>query len=199
MERALLLVAPLLLLPTGPARASDTLARIKAGQILVQSLTNGSGPKTGRATALIEAPADVVAGLIADVARYPEFVPRCHNVRKVRDGSYVVFTTLPWPLKDTWAYLSMSSKNQGGLRYLSWKMINGTLKTYEGRAWVQPLDSKRSVLTYQMLAVPITRAPDSLISRGLRSAVKSMVKALRKRAAVVLARRPAAGTRVASQ
>jgi len=200
MQRSLLLAMLGLPLLVRPAAADDTLDKIKTGKIVVQSLSRGSGPKAGRASAIIEAPAEVVAEIIADVARYPEFVPRCTDSRKVRNGSYVVFTKLPWPLRDTWAYIKMTRTDRRNLRYLSWKMLNGTLRSYEGQAWVQPLDAKRSVLTYQMLAVPLVAgAPDSLISSGLRDAVKTMVKALRERAAVVLARRPAPGKIVAAQ
>jgi ribosome-associated toxin RatA of RatAB toxin-antitoxin module len=199
MQRSLLLAMLGLPLLVRPA-AADTLDKIKTGKIVVQSLSRGSGPKAGRASAIIEAPAEVVAKIIADVARYPEFVPRCTDSRKVRDGSYVVFTKLPWPLRDTWAYIKMTRTDRSNLRYLSWKMLNGTLRSYEGQAWVQPLDARRSVLTYQMLAVPLVAgAPDSLISSGLRDAVKTMVKALRERAAEVLARQPAPGKIVAAQ
>lgn len=201
MRRSLLLTLGLPLLLVRPAAADGTLDTLRTGKIVVDSLNGrGTGPKTGRASAIIDAPAEVVAKIIADVARYPEFVPRCTGSRKVRAGSFVVFTKLPWPLRDTWAYVKMTRTDRSGLRYLSWKMLNGTLKSYEGQAWVQPLDAKRSVLTYQMLAVPLVAgAPDSLITRGLRDAAKTMVKALRKRAAVVLARQPAPGERVASQ
>ena len=200
MQRSLLLAMLGLPLLVRPAAANDTLDKLKTGKIVVQSLSRGSGPKAGRASAIIEAPAEVVAKIIADVARYPEFVPRCTDSRKVRNGSYVVFTKLPWPLRDTWAYIKMTRTDRSNLRYLSWKMLNGTLRSYEGQAWVQPLDARRSVLTYQMLAVPLVAgAPDSLISSGLRDAVKTMVKALRERSAEVLARRPAPGKRVAAQ
>ena len=202
--RCLFTFAVVSLLLAAPAAASDSkelLAKIRTGKVVVHSIVNKkSGPKTGRAIAVVDAPPEVVAQIIGEIDRYPEFVPRCTDSRKVDPSRFVVFTRLPWPLKDTWAYIQLERRNQDQMRHLSWKMINGTLRRYEGMAWVQPLGASRSVLTYQMLAVPVAGlAPDSLITRGLRNAVKAMVKAVRKRAAKVMAQRPAPGARVASK
>ena len=76
-------------------------------------------------------------------------------------------------------------------------MLNGTLKAYEGAAWIQPYGRGRSLLTYQMLAVPQSFAPDGLMNYGLRRAASGMVDAVRRQAARLLAANP--GLRLASE
>lgn len=178
---------------------ADLLSQVKAGKIITISLPGGSGPKTGRAMALIRAPSDVVAQILSRIDVYKEFVPRCTGSRRVKKDRFVVESNLPWPVNRTWVYVVLQRRQKDRSHFLRWKMTNGTLKRYEGMAWIQPLGKDRSVLTYQMLAVPKTVAPDALISYGLREAVTEMVEAVRERAAVVLARRPPPGVNVASQ
>lgn len=192
MPKSLILCAALILV--GQPAAADVLSEIKAGKIVVGSLP-ASGVKPGRAIGIVDAPASVVEQILSGFAVYKEFVPRCVGSRRVKPDAFVVESDLPWPVGRTWVYV----KVQTGKGVLRWRMLNGTLKHYEGVAWVQPYGEERSVLTYQMLAVPHTVAPDALMSYGLREAVKEMVEAIRERAAVVLAQRPATGPRVASQ
>jgi len=198
MTRTAVAIAGLLATMGGTARAEDLLARIKSGEIIVHSLAGGA-VKPGRAMGLVNAPADVVAEVIGSIAEYKAFVPRCTGSRRVKANAFVVELELPWPVNRTWAYVQLERRQSKAGQFLRWRMLNGTLKSYEGLAWIQPLDKDRTVLTYQMLAVPHTAAPDGLITRGLRNAVKSMMEAVRKRSAVVLARRPAKGVNVAAQ
>ena len=167
----------------------NALSKIKNGEIIVHSVPAKKGPDTGRAMGMIEAPADVVADVLSRFDRYSEFVPRIVGSRKVKDDRFVVKAELPWPVNSAWVYVHLTRKDSGRTSFLRWKMLNGTFKAYEGMAWIQPIDARRTLLTYQTLAVPKTRAPDGLISKGLRSASKSMVKAIRDEAAREMARR----------
>jgi ribosome-associated toxin RatA of RatAB toxin-antitoxin module len=157
-----------------------------------------SGVKPGRAIGVINAPASVVRDIIAGMDSYKDFVPRISGSRKVKNGAYVVESKMPWPVNETWVYVRVRAGERDGTLTIQWKMTNGSLKQYEGVAWIQPMDNGRSLLTYQMLAVPDTAAPDALISYGLREGAGSMIKAVRKRAAKVLAQqRQVPGRRVA--
>lgn len=186
-------------LAPAPAHAgSAVLEQLKAGKIVAASLP-AAGVKPGRAMAIVDAPADLVYRLIHQVEAYKHFVPRIRESRRVKPGRYVVECNMPWPVGDAWAYVDVRKGLRGQIRTVQWKMTNGTLERYEGVAWIQPYGSERSLVTYQMLAVPKTAAPDALLSHGMRTAVRTMLEALRKRVVKVQARQPVQGTRVAAQ
>jgi hypothetical protein len=180
---AFLFVLSLLVLGVAPASADDQ-SDLKAGKILVSS-GMGSEVKPGRASAVIGAPVEVVEKILLGFEHYSDFVPRITDSRKVKDNRYVLHAEFPWPVSKAWAYIRSSRQKSGSIRFVRWTMLNGTLKRFEGMAWIQPWRKGRSLLTYQMLVVPKTLAPDGRITRGLRNAVKGMVKAVRKRVAQV--------------
>jgi ribosome-associated toxin RatA of RatAB toxin-antitoxin module len=196
---ATLLTTGVLLLMVRPA-AADLMSEVRAGKIISVSLPTGKGVLPGRAMGLINAPADVVREILAGFDAYDTFVPRITGSRRVKAGSFVVESKFPWPVSRAWAYIKVSEKSQqDGTHFLRWRMVNGTLKQYHGMAWIQPMGKDKSVLTYQMLVVPKTVAPNGLLTRGVRTAVKKMVQAVRKQAAKVMAQRPVQGVRVAAQ
>ena len=188
----------LALLWTSSASA-DLQSDLMNGSIVAYSLVKHDGDvKPGRAMALVAAPAEVVTRILSDVETYREFVPRITGSRKVKDDRFVVECNMPWPVSKTWAYVKTSQGIRKGVHTLTWKMTNGTLKDYNGVAWIQPMGKQLSLLTYQMLVVPHTKAPDSMLTNGLRIAVKDMVKAVRKRAKQVMAARSKVGVKMAS-
>jgi hypothetical protein len=185
----------ILLLGLGSARADDQ-ADLQAGKILVSS-GMGSEVKPGRASAVVDAPVKVVEKILLGFEHYQDFVPRITDSRKVKDNRYVLHAEFPWPVSKAWAYIRSSYQKSGSIRFVRWTMLNGTLKRFEGMAWIQPWGKSRSLLTYQMLVVPKTLAPDGRITRGLRNAVKGMVKAVRKRVAQV--QKQVSGVKLAAQ
>jgi len=185
------------LLVWAPSASADTVKdQLMKGAIISYSLFKHDGDvKPGRAMALVAAPAEVVTKILAKVDTYKEFVPRITGSRRVKNGRYVVECDMPWPVSKTWAYVKVNRGIRKGVHTLTWQMTNGTLKRYKGVAWIQPLGKNLSLLTYQMLVVPHTKAPDSMRTNGLKVAVRDMVKAVRKRAKAVMA---APGTRMAA-
>jgi hypothetical protein len=180
---------------SAPASA-DLQGDLMKGKIIAYSLDKHSGDvKPGRALALVAAPAPVVTRILASVDTYKDFVPRITGSRKVKDGRFVVECDMPWPINKTWAYISIRAGVRKGVHTLTWRMTNGTLKHYEGVAWVQPLGKNLALLTYQMLAVPKTKAPDRMLTNGLKVAVRDMIKAVRKQAKKVM---KTPGTKMAS-
>ena len=177
----LLLIAPL------PAFA-DPAAELKSGGILSASVpSGGAGVWPGRAMALVDASPEVVQQVLANVADYRAFVPRILSSRQVKPGRFVVDLDLPWPVNRTWAYVQVAQSERSGVRVLQWRMLNGTLKRYEGTAWIQPWGSK-TLLTYQILAEPHTVAPAGMINGGLRDAATQVIEAVRKRTAKLTVR-----------
>jgi ribosome-associated toxin RatA of RatAB toxin-antitoxin module len=183
--------APLILLLTAmpiQALAADPAAQLKAGGILSASVpTGGVGVWPGRAMALVDASPEIVQQVLANVADYRAFVPRILASRQVKPGRFVVDLDLPWPVNRTWAYVQVAQSEQGSVRVLQWRMLNGTLKRYEGTAWIQPWGAK-TLLTYQILAEPHTVAPAGLINGGLRDAATTVIEAVRKRTAKLTVR-----------
>jgi ribosome-associated toxin RatA of RatAB toxin-antitoxin module len=170
-----------------PASADSLKDQLMKGSIVSYSLFKHDGDvKPGRAMALVAAPAEVVTQILANVDTYKEFVPRITGSRRVKNGRFVVECNMPWPVNKTWAYVKVNRGIRKGVHTLTWKMTNGTLKRYKGVAWIQPLGKNLSLLTYEMLVVPHTKAPDSMLTKGLKVAVKDMVKAVRKRAKKVM-------------
>ncbi len=78
-----------------------------------------------------------------------------------------------------------------------WKMAKGNFKKFEGTAWLQPYGKNRSLLTYQMLAVPDVTAPESLLTRGMKVVALELVDAVRDRAHDVHSGKITVGRRVA--
>jgi len=190
-------LAPLLIMCASPAAlAEDRLGpRLEKGEIVATSVP-GSGVRAARAVGLIDAPPRVLRDLLAGFGNYQSFVPRIIASRALKGNRFVVECEFPWPVNRTWVYIQANAGSRDGAEVVTWKMLNGTLKSYEGAAWIQPYGKGRSLVTYQMLAVPHILAPDALMNLGLRSAAEGMVEALRKQAARVLAANP--GLRVAT-
>jgi hypothetical protein len=115
--------------------------------------------------------------------------------RPVKDSRFVVELDLPWPMQKTWAYLTVSQGSDGAVRYVQWRMVNGTLKSYEGKAWIQPFGKDQSLLTVRMLALPQISAPEGALTNGMREASATVVEALRNRALSVMKQK--IGTKVA--
>ncbi len=176
------------MLAWSPTASADSLKdQLMKGSIISYSLFKHDGDvKPGRALALVAAPAEVVTQILANVDTYKEFVPRITGSRRVKKGRFVVECNMPWPVNKTWAYVKVNRGVRKGVHTLTWKMTNGTLKQYKSVAWIQPLGKNLSLLTFEMLVVPHTRAPDSMLTKGLKVAARDMVKAVRTRAKKVM-------------
>jgi len=198
--RSLALVLPALLGISGSAFANEMVNSLKAGGIPALSVpVEGSSLWAARAMVLLNAPPPIVKEIITDVAAYKSFVPRTTASRKVGEGRYVIEMDLPWPVNKTWAYISMRTGTRDGIYVVQWKMLNGTLKRYDGIAWVQPWGGNRTLLTYQLLAVPNVTAPHGVMQSGLRDAAITMAESVRNQVAKLNARAARGDARVAAQ
>ena len=128
-----------------PAHAEDFAAKIKAGKIIAVSIP-GSGIYPGRAMGIVNAPASTVYQLLADFARYDKFVPRITAARKLDDKHYELKAMFPWQVKETRCKLSVRKGKRGETYVIQWRQIDGTLKKYEGVAWIQPFGKQRTLL-----------------------------------------------------
>jgi len=164
-----------------PIKAS-LLNRLRGGRILARNAVSNEPVKPGVAMAIVDAPADLVWKVIMDVDQYRHFVPKMVGSKTLKRGKlFLLRAHMPWPARDNWVYVKVNNGKRGRTRIVAWSMSKGTFKRFEGVAWIQPLGKNRSVLTYQVLALPDVPAPDALWTRGMRTIAKEMVDAIRDR------------------
>ena len=200
MKRTLILssLALILVIP-GVASADNTRAKLERLDIF-STAVNTPGGKAGRAMGLMRAPAHVVYAILRDFSTYKEYMPRITGSYRSSKDQYVLKCRLPWPLKGTWANIKVRSGKRNGVYVITWKMNRGTLKQFEGTAWIKPYDKHRSLLTYQMSVAPNAPVPDALMARSLKNATWDIIAELRKRADKVLSGKvPLSSFKVAKQ
>lgn len=175
-----------LVLP-GIASADNTRTRLEKWDIFTTAVTTRTGAKAGRAMGLMRAPAHVIYAILRDFSTYKEYMPRITGSYRSAKGQYVVKCKLPWPLGGTWANVQVRSGKRNGVYVITWKMNRGTLKQFEGTAWIKPYDKNRSLLTYQMTVSPNAPVPDALMASSMKDATWEVIAQLRKRSDKVLA------------
>jgi hypothetical protein len=148
----------------------------------------GSGVMMGKTIAIVEDAPEAVVYVLLAVDKYKHFIPRITGSRVTKRRGWhtfaVIHTDLPWPAKDAWIYIKSTRYDKPNRTFeVKWWMLNGTMKRYTGSALIEPWNKEgtKSVLTYKMLAEPKTSAPDSVISKGLRRVVSTIVNRIRLR------------------
>jgi len=185
---------PSLLLAAGtawgrPTLPPDELARLEQGAVLEYSRkVSGSNVMAGKAVLLIDDNPEAVTWVLLELDKYKAFVPQVKDSRIVKrhgfDTFAVVETSLPWPAKDCWAYMKYTRRDKPSRTFaVTWSMLNGNMKNYAGQALVEPWNKAgtKTVLTYEMLFEPITAAPDSVVSRGVKTAASLVAQKLKLR------------------
>jgi hypothetical protein len=191
---ALLAAALALLLLDATASARPTLGQAHMKRLLRGETVDfsqkvpGSGVKMGKTIAIVEDAPEAVVYVLLAVDKYKHYIPRIKESRVTKRRGWhtyaVIHTDLPWPAKDAWIYIKSTRYDKPNRTYeLKWWMLNGTMKRYTGSALIEPWNKAgtKSVITYKMLAVPKTSAPNSVVSKGLRKVVSTIVNRLRLR------------------
>mgnify|MGYP001827775844 CR=1 FL=1 len=197
-HRISIVVAPWLCLACGVATAAPsvdpaTAKRLKNWEVISTSeKVENQKVMMGKAVGTVADVPEAVLHTVVDVARYKHFLPRIKGSRLVRRRGNQVYavveSALPWPVRDAWVYVKLVYHRRGGRAYeVKWKMINGTMNQYFGRALIQPWndDASHTLLTYEVMAEPKTAAPDSVISRGVRKVTEVFTHRLRMRVAAL--------------
>lgn len=159
---------------------ADARDDLKAGKILEISVP-GEGIWPGKAIAVINASAAKVLEIVKNFSNYYEFIPHIITSRQIKEGLFFIEGQFPWPVNKPWAHIEVTTGQKDKIYYVSWKMIEGSLKEYNGIAWIQPWGDKKCVITYQMLAIPAILAPHAIMTSGLKKAVGKVVNAIRER------------------
>lgn len=170
-----------------PASA-DLKTNLLAGKIVSASIP-GPGVWPGRAMGVVHASAKETYRVLADLTKYNEFIPQIAGAKRLDERAYELRAKFPWPVNETKVKLDVQQGQRGAMYVIKWKMLSGSLKRYEGAAWIQPWGSNRCLVTYQMLAEPRIPAPNALMTNGLRAAAAAVLGAVRKRVTVLTASR----------
>ncbi len=192
-------LAFILVLP-GVASADTTRAKLEKWDILTTAVDTPSGAKAGRAMGLLHGPAHLIFAVLRDFSTYKEYMPRITGSYRSAKDQYVVKCKLPWPLKQTWANIKVRSGKRGKVYVITWKMTRGTLKQFEGTAWIQPYGKNKSLLTYQMVVAPNAPVPGALMASSMKDATWEVIHEVRKRSEAIQAGKiPLSSYKVAKQ
>ncbi len=166
----------------------DQLARLGRGEVIIESKPEPGSPLP-RVTimAVIEAPSARVWAIIDDVGNYANTLAGVKTSRELsRDGENVrVEATIgmPFPLKDITAVSDSVHRDLGDGRFQrTWKMVRGDYKANSGSWDLSPFsgDAGRTLLVYQVHAVPNMRIPKKLQEMAQKKAGPNMVEKLRQ-------------------
>jgi hypothetical protein len=172
-----------------PNLDAESLGKLDKGEVLpFTQKVAGSNVLEGKAIGVFEDVPEAVVHVLLDLDKYKHYLPRIKDSRIVKKRGWHTFgvleTSLPWPAKDSWAYIKYTRYDKPGRVYeIKWWMVNGTLNQFTGSALVEPWnkDATRSVLTYTMLFEPKTSAPYSMISDGVKRVTRIIVDRTRLR------------------
>lgn len=170
-----------------PASA-DLKTNLLSGKIVSASIPS-PGVWPGRAMGVVQASALETFRVLADLTKYNEFIPQIAGAKRLDERAYELRAKFPWPVNETKVKLDVQQGQRGAVYVIKWKMLSGSLKRYEGAAWIQPWGNNRCLVTYQILAEPRIPAPNAVMTHGLRTAAAAVIGAVRKRVTVLTASR----------
>jgi hypothetical protein len=176
-----------------PTLPSDDVARLEKGEVLEFSRkVPNTSVMMGKAIILVPDNPEAITWVLLEIDKYKAYLPRIKDSRIVKKHGFNTFavaeTDLPWPAKDCWAYLKYTRHDKPNRTFeIDWVMLNGNMKNYTGHALIEPWNKEgtKSVLTYEMLFEPITAAPDSIISDGIKQATSIAVQKYKLRLAAL--------------
>jgi len=162
--------------------------------------TAGSGIREVAAVTVMPVPVSVVAGILADVERYPEFMPyvvQC-RVDARNDGTLLVFQQLdfPFPISDRYYTVRMTltdPRAPTGAFDLHWELAppdpahatgEGLGLAFNKGFWklTALAGGRETMITYYIHTDPGGALPDWAVNMANTSAVPDVLDAVRQRA-----------------
>jgi ribosome-associated toxin RatA of RatAB toxin-antitoxin module len=165
--------------------AADT-RRLDAGEVLTRSWRAGDAG-AGWAVGVIGASPEKVFQVIADVARYKEFMYRVvqSRVESRSGGAYYFYykIDMPWPLADYWCVTRNVHDSDGARRVYArrWTLLSGTFHRNEGSWVVRPWSDGRALLSYSVVLLPKTSVPTRIVNYSTKVALPRSVRQFRER------------------
>ena len=171
-----------------PPLSPDYIARLGRGEVIIEPRPEpGSDLPRVTILAVIEAPSERVWRLIDDVNNSHRNLAGVKRARELsRDGERVMVEAtigVPFPLKDLTSTSESLHQDLGDGRYRrSWKMVKGDYKANSGSWDIVPFegDRNRTLIVYQVFAVPKIPIPKKLQQMAQKKAGPKMVEQLRK-------------------
>lgn len=171
------------------AQAGDVhvTPELRDGKIETTGLMQpGQSVERGRATVLIEAPADQVYAVLQNYGAYKEFLPNfeASRVLSQRGASALVFVQVKI-MKGAariWAELKLKPrKSDGPTRVIEAKMMRGNVDHMEALWQVTPVDGQHTLVSFEIIVDPNLPLPTSLVSDENRKTARKTLRALRER------------------
>lgn len=163
--------------------------RLDRGEIVVDT-EQVAGSKNPRLVVrgVLDSPPESVWGVIEDVDRYTEFMPRVKVSQVVsREGEVVITRStieMPFPLKNLTARIRGVHTIVPGERYQrEWSLIEGDYHENTGSWTMVPFDeaAARTLVLYRILVVPRIPIPSRLRNIAQQKTMPDIVERLRKR------------------
>ncbi|MCS6912750.1 MAG: SRPBCC family protein [Myxococcales bacterium] len=155
-------------------------------EVVLQSKKIAPGLQRHRAMGLFDAPAGDVFRVATSYERYSEYIPRISASYTVWQGTQeavVVFEAdMPWPLVDAWVHVRVQHDHpRRGSYRMRFAMVRGSVHRCEGSLLVEPFGDGRSLVTYELLALPDSLLPHPWVQGIMGRAAVLFVHFLRSR------------------
>ncbi len=144
-----------------------------------------SSANLGRATAIVDAPADQVLAVIQNYAEYKDFLPgfRASRVLSQRGAAaliYVQVDVMKGALK-FWAELKTKARQGGNTNSVEATMTKGNVDIFHAKWEVTPYDANRCLVTFHIMVEPDLPIPSGVVSDENQKNARGVMKALRRR------------------
>ncbi len=181
------LIAVLALAAPAPAAATDWMAKLDRGEIIVYSReVRNSSTREVVVKAVIDAPPQKVWPLISRCNDFTRTMPRVKKSKEIsRKGNVMVCTTtvdMPFPYSDLTATIKAVHTLRKGYWKRRWDYIRGDYRKYEG-SWVLTHfkgSKTRTLLAYRAHAKPKAWVPDWIRRMAQKRSLPNMIKKFRR-------------------
>jgi ribosome-associated toxin RatA of RatAB toxin-antitoxin module len=176
------------------AGAAKVTPELQKGEITSSGYTPpGQSVERGRASVLLDVPADRVIAVVQDYAQYKEFLPNfeASRVLSQRGAAALVFVqvAIMKGAAHIWAELKLKPrKSEGPTHVIEAKMLKGNVDHMEALWEVTPVDAQRTLVSFEIIVDPNLPLPSSLISDENRKTARKTLRALRERVALPAAK-----------
>ena len=165
-------------------------AKLLAGEILVSTHNvKGKAVPQARVRAVIDAPPEKIWKVVSNCNGYKKTMPRIAASKELgRKGPEIICTVtadLPFPFDDLTSKSRATHTIEKGKHYLrEWTLIDGDY-TYNSGKWelFAIEDGKRTLVLYQLLAVPKTSLPKWVLEVAQVRSLPNIIEGLREQMA----------------
>jgi uncharacterized protein YndB with AHSA1/START domain len=170
------------------AQDADEERRLESGEVLVttEEVAGRSVPRV-RARALVQAPPEKVWSIIADVARYKDWMPRILESEELsREGDEIVVRLrfdMPFPFGDLSSVTAaVYTVEPGRLYKRTWRLRGGDFLENTGSWTLEPHgDGRATHVTYEILSEPNVPLPSFILESAQRTTLPELFTRLRAR------------------